>query len=87
MKDFKTKDELLEVLKELGACEEGMDFVNSQSTLDDILKNCNLDYRLWGLGEGLTQFAEHCDWSKLDGVDWSELLIVQPQLKKYRKAS
>lgn len=26
------------------------------------------------------QFAEHCDWTKLTGDDWTGLLQVQPQL-------
>ena len=25
------------------------------------------------------QLAEHCDWSKFDGGDWSVLLCKQPQ--------
>ena len=81
-----TKDELLSRLDELDACRKGRQWAEAQPDMATILRDCPLNWRLWALRRGLYQFAEHCDWSKLNGYDWAWLLREQPQLAKYRVA-
>ena len=76
---FSSKEELLAKVKKDGACKEGLDWAKKQDSLETILKEIPLDYRLWCLGKGYSQFSDRCPWEQLDGFTLSYLLYKQPQ--------
>ena len=80
------KQEFLELLKLLGACSDGIEWVEKHPSDDvkEILSNCRTDWLTWLLREQ-PQFIGKFDLSKLDGNDISWLLRDQPQLKKHFK--
>lgn len=90
---FDTKEQLLEQLKKDGVCDEFLAWCNEQSSLEDIFENCCKDLRVWALCNGHEQFIQHCDWtklrgyhcdlSKLNGEDWSNILREQPHLAEH----
>jgi hypothetical protein len=85
MKHFETIEQLHQEWEVNKACPEGVDFNKSCKTLEEVFEKCPLEFRLWRLRKGYLQFAEHCDWSKLKGCDWSYLLSKQPQFAVNRK--
>ena len=83
---FNTTKELLEQAKEDGACPKALRWCKGKS-LDEIFRRVPLDWRLWALKHGYIQFAENCDWKKLDTIELYWLLTYQPQLAKYLSSS
>jgi len=77
---FSSKEELLEQAKKDEACVYGLLWAKEKDSLETILKEIPLDYRLWCLRKGYFQFLNDCPWEKLDEYDWSILLSKQPQL-------
>ena len=76
---FTTKEELILQAQKDGACEEGIKFATSCKSLYEIFETIDKYMRLWCLRKGYEQFADHCDFEKLDGDAWSRLLRYQPQ--------
>ena len=83
MKTFNTIEELHEEWSVNGACQMGVDFNHSCSTLQEVFEKCPINLRLWRLRKGYLQFAEHCNWSLLNGDSWEYLLIYQPQFAEH----
>ena len=83
MKTFNTLEELHDEWQVNGACKEGVVFNHSCTTLQEVFEKCPVLFRLWRLKKGYFQFAEHCEWSKLDSYDWRYLLIKRPQFAKH----
>ena len=83
MKTFNTLEELRAEWHVNDSCEEGVQFNLSCTTLNEVFEKCPIDFRVWRLLNGYLQFAEHCDWSKLGGDDWRELLSKQPQFAEH----
>jgi len=79
MKTFNTIEELHAEWEINGACEEGKKFNHSCNSLQEIFEKCPLNFRVWRISRGYTQFAEHCPWDKLSGLDWLIILLDQPQ--------
>ena len=80
---FSLKEELLEQAKKDEACKGGLFWASEQESLESILEEITLGYRLWCLEKGYSQFIDDCPWGKLDGWDWVKLLSKQPQLSKF----
>jgi hypothetical protein len=74
---FNTIEELLTQAEKDDACEEGLEWAEKQSSLEDIIHKIPHNYRYWCLMKGYEQFSESCDWSLLSGDDWSWLLRKQ----------
>ena len=73
-----TKEEFITLLKEIEACQPAIDWCQDQHSFEDIQKCSKGRWWSWLL-QAQPQFAEHCDWGKLNGDDWSFLLRKQPQ--------
>jgi len=80
---FSSKEELLEQAKKDGACKGGLLWANEQESLESILEEIPIDYRIWCLKRGYSQFIDDCSWGQLDGEDWRCLLIKQPQFYSF----
>ena len=80
---FSSKEELLNQAKKDEACEEGLEWANEQESLEFILKEIPMDYRIWCLEKGYSQFLNDCPWEQLKGFIWTYLLSKQPQFSKY----
>ena len=76
---FNTIDELREQAIKDEACGEGLEWLDKQTSLKEVIKIIPLEYRLFCLGKEYEQFIKDCDWSKLKGCDWLYLLRRQPQ--------
>lgn len=76
---FKTKEELIKRAKKDKACYDTIIWADDQPNLETIIKECPFIWRLWALEKGYEQFAEYCNWEKLNGFEWSKLLCEQPQ--------
>ena len=76
---FSSKEELIFQAERDRACEEGLKWAKKQNSLETILKEIPLEYRVWCLEKRYSQFEKDCDWEQLDGWDWSNLLSKQPQ--------
>ena len=76
---FTTKEELILQAKKDDACKAGIIFAASCKDLQEIIDTIDDEMILWCIRHGYYQFADHCDWGKLDGFDWSLLLRDQPQ--------
>jgi len=83
MKTFNTLEELHKEWEVNGACKKGIKFNYSCKTLQEVFEKCPLNFRLWRLRHGYTQFAKHCNWDEIDGYEWSVLLSYQSQYAKY----
>jgi hypothetical protein len=83
MKHFTTLEELNAEWEINGACEEGIEFNQSCKSLEEILEDCPLDFRLWRLVNGYEQFADHCPWDELSGWDWVYLLRDRPEFSEF----
>ena len=76
---FENLEELQRQCIKDGACTSGLEWLGAQDNLEQILATIPADWRVWALGQGYSQFEEHCAWGELDGDAWSWLLQVQPQ--------
>ena len=76
---FTNKDELIEQARKDGACKTGIEFAKSCKDLQEIFETIDKNMLLWCIRKGYEQFTDNCDWSKLNGYDWSYLLRAQPQ--------
>lgn len=79
---FSSLEELLYQATLDRACEDGLEWAESQS-FETIFKDISFNDRYWCLCRGYIQFAEDCPWEELDGWDWYLLLSKQPQLSEY----
>ena len=79
---FNTKEELIAQAEKDKACEDGLQWAREQESLEDILENILLNRRLWCIWKGYEQFAELCDWRRLEGWQWVYLLTKQPQFSE-----
>ena len=80
---FETIEELTQRCSKVGACPEGLEWLEEQGSLEQVLEAIELDWRLWALRRGYSQFAEHCDWNKLSGDYWASLLRAQPRFAEH----
>jgi len=80
---FSSKEELLEQAEKDRACEEGLLWANDKDSLESILKEIPIKYRIWCLKQGYYQFLDDCVWEELDGWYWSNLLSSQPQFSEF----
>ena len=80
---FSSKEELLSQAKKDRACLKGLDWANEQESLESILKEIPLEYRIWCLIKGYSQFIDDCPWEQLNRWDWVYLLSKQPQFSEY----
>ena len=76
---FKTKRELIQQLKRDKDCDYIISWAEEQPSLKAILKNCRDYWRYCCMKSGYEQFAENCDWDRLDNLVWIVLLSRQPQ--------
>ena len=76
---FANKEELILQAKKDYACDKGIEFAESCKDLQEILETIDIYMLIWCLKQGYEQFADHCDWSKLNGYNWRRLLISKPQ--------
>lgn len=83
MATFQDLPALIKQAVEDGACESAVKWLRTQHSLEDALREAKKSHRLWALKRGYIQFAEYCDWSQFDNLDWLLLLIRQPQLSEY----
>jgi len=80
---FSSEEELLNQAKRDHACQVGLNWVKEQESLETIIKEIPLEYRIWCLEKGYSQFIDYCPWEELDGWDWRYLLIEQPQFSEF----
>ena len=80
---FSSKEELLSQAEKDEACQKGLDWAKEKDSLESILKEIPLDYRIWCLEKGYSQFLNDCPWEQLKGFIWTYLLSKQPQFSKY----
>ena len=83
MKIFNTLEELHTEWEINGACKEGKKFNHSCKTLQEVFEKCPLNFRLWRLRHGYTQFEKHCNWNEIQGSDWAKLLTYKSKYAKY----
>lgn len=83
MKVFSTLEELHAEWEINGACKEGKEFNHSCNSLQEIFEKCPLNFRVWRISKGYTQFAEHCPWNQLKSCDWVYLLLKRPEFTQY----
>ena len=76
---FSSKIELLSQAKKDNACEEGLEWAKGKDSLETIIKEISLWYRIWCLEKGYSQFIDDCPWERLNGFNWSYILSSQPQ--------
>ena len=76
---FTTKEELIAQAIQDDACKAGIKFAKSCKDLQEIFETIDANMLFWCLMRGYEQFAEYCDWAKLDGDDWSNILSRHPQ--------
>ena len=80
---FKKLEELTQQCIKAGACPEGLEWLEEQDSLEQVLEAIELDWRLWALRRGYIQFAKHCDWDDLSSYDWAHLLRNQPRFAEH----
>ena len=78
------KIELLRTLRKMKACEAAIKFVKSCADFEEVKKKASGVWIAWLLIRR-PEFAEHADWTKLNGDDWRWLLERRPEFEKYRK--
>jgi len=82
--EFKNKEEFIaEVKRRYGEDDICIKLLDTQPDLESILRGCPMECRIKYLESGFTQFAKHCDWSRLNRDDWYYLLGFQPQYAKH----
>ena len=80
---FETIEELTQQCSKVGACPEGLEWLEEQDSLEQVLEDIELDWRLWALRRSYIQFAKHCDWDDLSSYDWACLLRAQPRFAEH----
>ena len=80
---FSSEEELLNQAKRDHACQVGLNWVKEQESLETIIKEIPLEYRIWCLEKGYSQFIDDCPWEQLRGFNWAYILSKQPQLSKF----
>lgn len=83
MTHFNTVQEVVEAT--LKVCDWPNDVIDSKryETINDLLENSGIDFRLFALEQGWTQFERDINWSDLHREDWVLLLSKQPQYAEY----
>jgi hypothetical protein len=91
-----TKSEFIDYLISKGACEEGLEWANSQVEAQDIIEKCDRnDWLIWLVQEvGGPARAEYerdegsayAEYERVTGPAWAEYLLVQdPARAEYRR--
>ena len=80
---FSSKEELLSQAEKDEACKKGLEWAKEKDSLENVIKEIPLLYRIWCLEKGYSQFIDDCPWEELDGFNWTYLLSSQPQLSKF----
>ena len=50
-----------------GACKDGIEWLDRQARIEEVLETIPHEYRLFCLTHNYEQFVVGCDWSKIDG--------------------
>jgi hypothetical protein len=77
-----TKEELIQIIIEIYGCPKSIEFVKKCKDIDEVIEKAQTSYWV-ELLKHRPEFADYCNWSKLDGYNFTILLSSQPQLEKY----
>ena len=80
---FETLEELRTQAINDDACEDGLEWLDKQKSLQEVFEKIDFYYRFWCLWRGYVQFSEFCDWGRLSGENWAGLLSEQLQFSKF----
>jgi hypothetical protein len=76
-------EDLIRRIKEQNPCKEGIDkegieWLEEQTSKEDILNNCPKDWKIWAIKNGILDFIDYLNYEELNGFDTYCLLRYQP---------